>query len=416
MGLNKKYDGYRSFQYLKETRDFGDYGLIEGESLFEPYLVPLSRAEEARVLELAGRLVMISLHEHPHLFPADPARMRRYDSEGRVHTAYEALANSWWDCVFDNFQDGAAFITSKNGWKWSDVIHDMGMRMCDLAHQDFLIRCETVADIHRARREGRIALVAAQEGAAMIENELDRIEILYGMGLRVLGITYSESNGLGTGLKESRDGGLTAFGRRAVARMNEVGMAIDCAHSSDQTTLDTVAASRHPIFLTHTGARGLWNIRRLAPDSVIRAVADKGGVIGIEAAPHTTVSRRRPRHDIESFMEHFEYVKDLVGVDHVAFGPDTLYGDHVGLHKVYAEALSIEASQGAGDGPDGRTANPLAAATPRHEPVEYVRGVENPTEASKNILRWLVKHDYGDEDIAKVLGRNILRVLDEVWQ
>lgn len=412
MGLNKRYDGYRSFQYLKETRDFDDYGLVEGESLFEPYLVPLSEAEEARVLDLAGRLVMISLHEHPHLFPTDPGRMRQYDSEGRVHTAYEALASSWWDCVFDNFQDGAAFITSKNGWKWSDVIHDMGMRLCDLAHQDFLIRCETVADIHRARREGRIALVAAQEGAAMIENELDRIEILYGIGLRVLGITYSESNGLGTGLKEDRDGGLTAFGRRAVARMNEVGMAIDCAHSSDQTTLDTVEASRHPIFLTHTGARGLWNIRRLAPDNVIRAVADKGGVIGIEAAPHTTVSRRRPRHDIKSFMEHFEYVKDLVGIDHVAFGPDTLYGDHVALHKVYAEALSIEASQDVGGGPDGED----GGATPRHEPVEYVRGVENPTEASKNILRWLVKHNYGDEEIAKVLGGNILRVLDEVWQ
>jgi len=105
-------------------------------------------------------------------------------------------------------------------------------------------------------------------------------------------------------------------------------------------------------------------------------------------------------------MEHFEYVKDLVGIDHVAFGPDTLYGDHVGLHEVYAEALSIGDSHVSGDG----------GAAPEHEKVEYVKGIENPTEGSKNILRWLVKHDYSEEHIAKVMGGNILRVLEEVWQ
>ena len=222
----------------------------------------------------------------------------------------------------------------------------------------------------------------------------------------MLGICYSESNALGTGLKEVRDGGLTAFGKRAVARMNEVGMAIDCAHASDLTTLDTVEASSKPIFLTHTGARALWDIKRLAPDEVIKVVAGKGGVIGIEAAPHTTITDRHPRHDIESFMEHFEYVRDLVGVDHVAFGPDTLWGDHVGVHKVYASLLSIDASHEGGGKSSG----------PSHEMVEYVRGIENPTEGSKNILRWLVQHDYAEEDVAKVMAGNILRVLDEAWQ
>ncbi len=405
MGLPKRHSGYVSYEYVKSHRDFTDYDLVDGESLFDPYWVPLTPAQEDRVLDLAERLVMISLHEHPHLFPVAADRIRAYDAQGRVHTAYAALANSYWDCVFDNFLDGAACIASKSGWKWDDVIHDMGMRLCDLAHQDLVFKCERVEDIRRAHREGRIALVAAQEGAAMIENELDRIEILYGIGLRVLGVAYSESNALGTGLKERRDGGLTSFGAKAVRRMNDVGMAIDCAHSSDQTTLDTVEVSRRPIFLTHTGARGLWNIKRLASDRVIRAVADTGGVIGIEAAPHTTVSPRHRRHGIESVMDHFEYVKDLVGIDHVAFGPDTLYGDHVALHRVYADALSIEESQGSADG-----------GAPEHIPVDHVRGLENPTEGSKNILRWLVRENYSDEDIAKATGENVLRVLEEVWQ
>jgi membrane dipeptidase len=187
--------------------------------------------------------------------------------------------------------------------------------------------------------------------------------------------------------------------------MNEVGMAIDCAHSSPQTTLDTIEASGKPIFLTHTGARSVWNIKRLAPDEVLKACAGKGGVIGIEAAPHTTMSTKRPGHDLETYMEHFEYIRDLVGIDHVAFGPDTLYGDHVGLHHVYSDALSIDASH---EGHEG--------GSPAYEEVEYVKGLENPTEASKNILRWLVEHEYAERDIKKVLGENVLRVLKEVWQ
>jgi membrane dipeptidase len=278
------------------------------------------------------------------------------------------------------------------------------MRLCDIAHQEAVFHATTVDDILQAHREGRIAWVASIEGAAPIENELDRIEILYGFGVRLLGVTYSESNSLGSGLKEAKDGGLTAFGKRAVERMNQVGMLIDCSHCGDQTTLDVVEASGKPIVLSHIGARALWNTSRMAPDDVLKACADKGGIIGIEAAPHTTLTAAHPRHNLESYMEHFEYVKDLVGIDHVSFGPDTLYGDHVGLHHVYKVSLSIQESRKTSEG-----------GPPPYEEVDYVEGVENPTEASYNIVRWLVAHDYGDERIAKVVGGNSLRLLKEVW-
>jgi membrane dipeptidase len=94
-----------------------------------------------------------------------------------------------------------------------------------------------------------------------------------------------------------------------------------------------IEQSTKPIFLTHVGARTLWDSKRLTPDQVLKACAHKGGVIGIEAAPHTTITHKNPAHNLDSYMEHFEYIKDLVGIDHVAFGPDTLYGDHVGLHR-----------------------------------------------------------------------------------
>ena len=407
MGINKQYKGYKAFDFLEKNKDYKAFELIEGESLFEPFIIPLTADQEKRVHELAEKLVMISLHEHPFLFPANVDETLAYNKEVRIATAYEALSKSYWDAIFDNFLNGAAMITSKSGWKWDDVIYDIGMRFCDWAHQDFVIKCENVDDIYRAHKEGRMALVPSIEGAAIIENELDRIEILYGLGIRELGIAYSESNALGTGLREPRDGGLTVFGHRAVEHMNKIGMAIDCSHCSPQTTLDVVAASSKPIFLTHTGARGLWNIRRLAPDDVLKACADKGGVIGIEAAPHTTLTEKNPLHNIESFMEHFEYIKDLVGIDHVAFGPDTLYGDHVNLHRAFADVLSISKSHKSQNNDE---------VPPAFEKVEYVKGVENPTESSHNILRWLVNHNYSDADIAKVVGENALRVLKDVWQ
>ncbi len=403
MSLTKNYKGYQSFQYLEKDIDYKYFELANEVNRVPSSRVELNADQEAMVEKILKDHILISVHEHLGTFPKDIMQTPSYIKEGRMATAFEGLANGHWDCVFDNLMNGVCKIHSKGGWKWSEVIHDLGMRLCDIAHQDFVIHCKTVDDIITAHREGKVAWVAVMEGAMMIENELDRIDLLYGFGLRSLGITYSESNALGSGLKEERDGGLTAFGKRAVERMNKVGLLIDCSHTGDQTALDTIKHSSKPIILSHIGAKALWGTNRLAPDDVLKACADKGGVIGIEAAPHTTLTPSKTIHNLDAVMEHFEYIKDLVGIDHVTMGPDTLYGDHVGLHGAYSAALSLKASKGHG--------NPDLEYTP----VEYVDGLENPTEGSYNIVRWLVKHGYSEEDIAKVMGQNTLRLLGEVW-
>lgn len=403
MSLNKRWDGYTSFSYLESGTDYRAFTLADQIERVASVRVPLSADEEARLERIADTCIFISMHEHAGVFPDRIEETPEYVHHGRMATAFEGLAASYWDAVFDNLMDGICTIHSRSGWQWDDVLHDLGMRLCDLAHQDFVIHCRDIDDVRRAHDEGRVAWVATMEGAAMIEHELDRIDLLHGFGLRSLGITYSESNALGNGLKEDRDGGLTKFGRKAVERMNKVGLLIDCSHCGDQTTLDTVEWSEKPIVLSHIGARALWESNRLAPDEVLEAVAAKGGVIGIECAPHTTLTKRHRRHHLEAYMEHFEYVKSLVGIDHVGFGPDTVYGDHVGLHRTYAANLSIKDSRGGGR-PDQH-----------FEEVEYVEGLENPTEGSHNIVRWLVKHGYSDEEIAKVMGENALRVMREAW-
>lgn len=403
MSLEKRYSGYTSFSFLEAGKDFKKFALADELERVPPYRLPLGADDEDRVEGLVDRCLFVSMHEHLGVFPDSIAETPEYVRHGRMATAFAGLAASQWDAVFDNLMDGVCTIHSSSGWQWEDVLHDLGMRLCDLAHQDFVFHCLRIEDIRRAHDEGRVAWVASMEGAAMIEHDLDRIDILHGFGLRSLGITYSESNALGNGLKEDRDGGLTKFGEKAVERMNKVGLLIDCSHCGDQTTLDTVRCSEKPIVLSHIGARALWDSNRLAPDDVLEAVAAKGGVIGIECAPHTTLTKKNRVHNLEAFMEHFEYVKSLVGIDHVGFGPDTVYGDHVGLHRTYAASLSIEESRGS-DKPDQH-----------FEEVEYVEGLENPTEGSHNIVRWLVKNGYGDEDIGKAMGGNALRVMREAW-
>jgi membrane dipeptidase len=358
----------------------------------------LTTGEQERTRTLLRDSLVISLHDHPVRFPARMEQTPGYNRTGRQHAAYAGMAASGLTVVFDNMMDGTACVTGNAPWRWEDIITDLGMRQADLARAAGFMTIRTLADIDEAHHSGRIGLVFGLEAATPIENEIDRLDVLYGLGLRQIGIAYSDANALGSGLSEVSDGGLTAFGHRAVTRMNQLGLAIDLSHSSDRTALDVCAHSSQPVFITHAGARAVWGTARMKPDDVLRAVAETGGVIGMSAAPHTTLSGAHPRHSIESVMDHFRYCVDLVGLEHVAFGPDTLYGDHVMLHKTFAHLLSLSAMRG-----------------PAFEPVEYVDGLENPTENFGNICGWLVQHDFSDEEIRAVLGGNIYRALREVW-
>lgn len=397
--LKKTHTGYQSFQYLEPGVDYIPFKLVKEVGRVEPYVYPVSEEQERRVQRLLEENTIVSLHDHSSVFPDDIARIFEYVRQGREWTGYEGLSISGIDVLFENFMDGTALITSNAGWKWTDVIHDIGIRYSDFAHQELVYVALTLNDLHRAKDEGKIAFVATLESATPIENELDRVDVLYGLGIRSMGITYSEANALGSGLKEPHDGGLTHFGRQAVRRMNQLGMTIDTAHCGDRTALDVIEYSDEPTVISHVGARALWNTRRMMPDDVFKACAQKGGVIGVEAAPHTTLTENHPQHSIESYMEHFEHIADLVGIDHVAFGPDTLFGDHVGLHRAFRAQLSIGS----------------AHAGVEYDEVEYVKGLENPSEVMPNVIRWLVSHGYRDAEIAKVAGANVLRVLQETW-
>lgn len=407
MGNKKKYSGYKAYDYLEPGFDYKEFDLVKHPRV-KPHLVPLSKGEEERYQELLEESVIVDLHEHPVYWPRDMKDVPELHRLGRQFTAYDALAASHLDCVFDNMMNGMAYVTSYSGWKWTDVIHDVGIRLSDLAHQDLIIHCKTVHDIQSAYEKGKIALVLCLESATPIENELDRIEVLYGIGVRSLGICYSESNMLGGGMYESDQNiPLTDFGYDAVKRMNKTGMLIDIGHTTDQTALDTIEASSKPIYNSHSGpgaiAQGHTN-----GDNVLNALAESGGLLGVGGAGRGLRTRKHPIGSIDSYMECVEYCIELMGIDHVGCGPDTLYGAHQDLYEVWFPLRKGHYSR------QGMKADEEFPVPGDLEDPGYVRGLENPNDFV-NIARWMIKNGYSDEEIKKIIGGNALKLLEKVW-
>jgi len=237
---------------------------------------------------------------------------------------------------------------------------------------------------------------------------LDRIDALYGLGVRSMGVCYSESNLLGGGMGETRlDSGLTDFGYDAVKRMNRLGMLIDVGHTNDRTALETIEASDVPIYNSHSGP-GAIAAGHTNGDEVLHALAESGGVLGVGGAGRGLRTEKHPVGSIESYMECLEYCVELMGIDHVGCGPDTLYGAHQELYGVW---FPLRRGHHLREG--GRAVSEPAVPGGVVDPG-YVRGLENPSEFV-NIARWMVGHGYSDGEVQKVVGLNALRVLEKVW-
>ena len=409
MVKDKRYDGYKAYDYLEPGIDYKEFNLRKGVVPEWAYTVPLSKPEEERFQALIQNNIVISLHEHPCYYP-DPIEASPYlPPEGRQFLAYKDLSLSGLDCVFDNVMDGRSTINTKHGWDWNSTVHDLGMRICDIDHQSFVIHCRKVEDIKTAHREGKLAWVAVLESSTCIENEVDRLDVLYGIGVRSMGITYSESNMLGTGLKEPGDSGLSDFGYDALVRMNKLGILVDVSHCGDKTAADTIELSKDPLCISHCGAKSVMPTTRMLPDDVLQACAERGGVLGVEVAGFGVRSEKHPEGHLEGFLDHLEYCIELMGIDHVGVGPDTMYGDHVGQYRVHRERAN-DIGLGHYTRP-GKTASPA----PSYPPIEYVRGMENPSECLMNTARSLILRGYSDEEIIKVIGGNGLRVMEQVW-
>ncbi len=338
-----------------------------------------------RLERLEASVPWISLHDHPIRLPdpMTPPVWAAYVAEGRERVGVDGMRRGGLSAVFYSMlgsEDPVAVL------RWAAFT-----RAFASGRDDVLIGEDREA-VSRARARGAICLYLSLESATPIGDRVENVDLLFGAGIRSMGLTYNSRNTLGDGLLAPDNAGLTDFGRQAVRRMNELGMLVDLGHVGDRTSLDAAAVTTKPLVISHAGARALWPSPRMKPDEVIRACADTGGVIGIEAAPHTTLTLEHRTHDIDSVMAHVAYCLELVGEDHVGLGPDTFFGDHRGLHELH----------------------PTRLPSPEYPLVPFVLGFENPGECHRNAAAWMIRHGYPDAVIAKVLGGNVARVIAAV--
>jgi membrane dipeptidase len=342
----------------------------------------------ASALASAGRLLArypaISLHDHPVRLP-DPLTSQSWQTwraDGREQLGYAGLASSGWAAAV-----ASALSTGDLGQvlRWAEFLRE------DMQHHHGECILVTSPDDLPAAGGGPVGILLGLEDLNTVGTDLRVLPRLFEAGIRCAGLTYSHGNPLGGGLTSNPDDGLTKLGRDAVRLMNDLGITVDVAHVGDRTSLEVCRVSRAPVVVSHGGARTVWPTPRMQPDAVLDAVAETGGVVAVSAAPNSTLSAAHPRHSLDSAMDHLTYLADRLGVQHVALGPDAFFGDHVGLYEA--------------------TGHRTPWATPPHEEVRYVAGLENPGEAARNVTAWLVDRGWSEPDIARVIGGNALGVL-----
>lgn len=250
-----------------------------------------------------------------------------------------------------------------------------------LSRSDHFVRISTAGDFKTARDTGKIGILVGFQNSDHFRTVAD-VQSFHGMGQRVSQLTYNARNRIGTGCREAKDTGLSAYGAEIVAAMNRVGMAVDVSHCSERTCLDTFAASKKPVLITHSNCRAIADNPRCKSDAVIRAMATHGGVMGITAIA-AFVSPRWPA-TVEDVLNHFDRVIRIAGVEHVGLGSD-----------VDLEAL-----------------NPR---TGRIDAKYQVRGLA-PARRVFDLTEGLIRRGYDDRSIELILGGNFQRVLTEIWQ
>lgn len=264
----------------------------------------------------------------------------------------------------------------------------------------------TAGDIARARASGKAGLIMGWQNTLPLGQEVKRVRLFHALGLRVMQLTYNEANPAGDGCSESRNGGLTNFGRELVAEMNRVGMAIDLSHCAEATTIEAARASARPVLLTHANAKAV-NLRpRNKSDAALKAVGASGGVVG--ACIHGLMNwDNDPEHPptLENFVRHARHIANLVGVEHVGVGTDfaAVSDDEKVRHILDMTANQYSAATGSYVAAFGNT---LAGRFPKETPSPH---------HWPRIAEALERGGFTPADVDRIVGGNLVRVLGEIW-
>jgi membrane dipeptidase len=268
-------------------------------------------------------------------------------------------------------------------------------------HPEYFTQVRVAADMERAKREAKLGIILSFESAEMLGGQLSSLEVFRNLGVRVMQLSYNRKSPFAAGVMEPNAGGLTPLGRDAVRQMNRLGIAIDLSHANPATTADVLGLSVAPPVMTHAGSAVVHAHPRNKTDEQLRALAAKGGVVGIFDLPYLSASPHQPT--IDDYMAHLEHALKVAGEDHVGIGSDVGIEPFDTSAKGMAEFAKQE---------EQRRAAGLAA--PEEDRPTYVVGLNVPRRM-EIIADRLLKRGYPAAVTEKVLGGNFARVFTQIW-
>ncbi|HJU72744.1 MAG TPA: membrane dipeptidase [Gemmatimonadaceae bacterium] len=270
-------------------------------------------------------------------------------------------------------------------------------------HPNAFVQIRSRNDIRAAKKTRRLGVILGFQDTVPYADKIDRVDLFHRLGVRIVQLTYNGSNLVGDGCLVPNDGGLKPYGREIVAKLNELGALVDVSHVGWETTRQAIAASRAPIAATHSGAAAVNNVPRNKPDDILRALANRGGMIGVFMMPFLRASGQPTADD---FLRHMTHCINICGEDHVGIGSDlstTPLELTPEFRKVHADFVKVRRERG------------VSAPGEDENVFNYVPEFNSPRRMELVADR-LAAAGHSSGRIEKILGGNWMRLLGEVWK
>ena len=186
--------------------------------------------------------------------------------------------------------------------------------------EDLIIPVRSAADIERARHDGKVGIIFGFQNCSPVEDDLQNVERLYDIGVRIMQLSYNNQSLLASGCYEDDDAGITRFGREVIKEMNRVGMVIDMSHSAEKSTLQAIELSQRPIAITHANPAFFHPALRNKSDDVLKRLGETGGMLGLSLYPFHL--KNGPDCTLEDFCQMAYEAANMMGIDHIGIGSD----------------------------------------------------------------------------------------------
>ena len=308
------------------------------------------------------------------------------------------------DAVFERLRAGNITAINATVATWENFVQTMAHLATWMqrfrVRQD-IVQVKETADIHAAKELGKTGIILSFQNASPIENELDRLGLFLALGVRVIQLTYHETNLLGSGCWERNDCGLSNFGVDAVRELNRLGIVIDLSHVGPKTTMDAIEMSEQPVAITHANARRFCDHPRNKEEEALKLLAEKGGVVGA-----TSFANFLPKgfdSTVEDFVDAIDDMVERIGLDHVAIGTDSTHDQPLEFWHYIVSQQGTKFPSTFADG-----------SVPYTELSFQPKGIDSPAEFP-NLAEALANRGYRAEEITKLLGGNWMSLFERVW-